>query len=129
MTRMDKSQLIESAKFASEQAYAVYSNFRVGAAVLGDDDKIYPGCNVENASYGLTICAERTAVFSAVVGGAKKIKAVAIYTPTERIATPCGACRQVLAEFDEEMVVILANRTGATEEYSLAELLPHRFAL
>src|SRR4051812_11099766 len=91
-------QLAEAARAASEHAYCRYSNFRVGAAVLSSDGAIAAGCNVENASFGLTICAERNAIFSAIASGARTIVALSLYTPTLRLVTPCGACRQVLAE-------------------------------
>ena len=126
---VDPQQLIQLATEVSERAYAKYSNFRVGAAVLTDDGQVYVGCNVENASYGLTICAERSAVFSAVAGGASKIVAVGIYTPTDHLVTPCGACRQVLTEFSANMQVFIGNRAGQMQEYSLAALLPHNFEL
>ena len=122
--------LVSAAKSAMENAYAPYSNFKVGAAVLGKSGKVYTGCNVENASYGLSVCAERTAVFNAVCAGEREITAVAIAVPGEP-AFPCGACRQVLAEFapsDGGMNVYLVSDQGV-EEYTLAELLPHSFRL
>jgi len=112
-----------------EKAYAPYSGFKVGAAVLGGSGGIYAGCNVENASYGLTVCAERVAVFNAVSAGEKEIRAVAIANTTGKPAFPCGACRQVLAEFapsDGKMEIHLVSDEGI-ETHTLAELLPHAF--
>lgn len=100
------NRLHQVAKFASEKAYCPYSKFKVGAAVLSADKQIYAGCNVENASYGLTICAERNAVFRAVTAGVKEIIAVAIYTPTPTPSASCGACRQVLLEFGPDARVM-----------------------
>jgi cytidine deaminase len=111
---------------ARENAHAPYSNFRVGAAVQAGE-RAYPGCNVENASYGLTICAERAAVFAAVAAGETRIDAVAVVTDTPHPTTPCGACRQVLREFGVEMRVVCATVGGALVEYTLSELLPASF--
>lgn len=126
---IDWQQLTEAAREASQQAYAVYSNFRVGAAVLTGEGRVFVGCNVENISYGLTICAERAAVFAAVVGGMREIVAVVVYTPTSEPTTPCGACRQVLAEFNDNMIIRMVCKGGKFVEHSLAELLPHSFGL
>ncbi len=123
-----KTELIELAKAAAEKAYAPYSKFRVGAAVLTNSGKIYSGCNVENASFSLTICAERNAVFQAVAEGHKDIAAIVIYVDSELSFPPCGACRQVLAEFAHDMPVFIANRKE-TVETTLAALLPERFTL
>src|SRR5262245_6352011 len=101
-SRDSKAVLIEAARAASERAYAPYSKFRVGAAVLAGG-QIFAACNIENASYGLTICAERAAVAAAVSAGKRKIDAIAIFTPTPTATAPCGACRQVLHEFGPEM--------------------------
>src|SRR5262249_2482135 len=103
-----RSALIEAARAASTWAYCPYSNFPVGAAILADDGDIIAGCNVENPSYGLTICAERNATFAAVAKGKQVIVAVAIYTPTPTPTAPCGACRQVLNEFGPESEVFSA---------------------
>lgn len=110
---------------ARQHAYAPYSHFRVGAALLAGDGTIYVGCNVENASYGLTVCAERNAVAHAVASGARDF--VAILVVTENGVTPCGACRQVLAEFNPQMAVILVDGVGNRRAYSLADLLPAAF--
>ena len=127
MNAEQRQQLIERAKAVRLQAYAPYSQFQVGAALLADDGQIYAGCNVENASYGLTICAERSAVFQAVAAGAKKILEIVIAAKPS--VTPCGACRQVLAEFAVDMPVMLVDPDSATPiaEMTLNELLPFRF--
>lgn len=126
---INSQQLLTAAEVASHQAYAPYSKFAVGAAVLADDGRVFTGVNVENASYGLTICAERSAVFTAVAAGAKRLVAVAIYTPTPKPASPCGACRQVLAEFAAGMQVYLGCQGDEVAEYTLDELLPQQFKL
>jgi len=110
---------------AAEHAYAPYSQFRVGAAVLTEDGQIYAGCNVENASYGLSVCAERTAVFKAVSKGERDFEAIAVVT--EKGVTPCGACRQVLMEFGENIQVIVADEAGEYRVFTLRELLPEAF--
>jgi len=125
-----KEKLILAAKEAMELAYAPYSKFLVGAAVITDDGEIYTGCNIENLSYGLSNCAERTAIFKAVSEGAKKIKAIAVIGNTLQPISPCGACRQVLLEFaDINMLVILANTKGEIKEFTLEELLPYSFQI
>ncbi|WP_425397955.1 cytidine deaminase [Aeoliella sp.] len=126
---IDTKQLLSAAEAVSHAAYAPYSKFSVGAAVLADDGRVFTGVNVENASYGLTICAERSAVFAAVAAGATRLVAVAIYTPTPKPASPCGACRQVLAEFAENMQVLLGCQGDEIAEYTLDELLPEQFKL
>lgn len=120
-------QLLERAKAVSDKAYAPYSNFSVGAAILAGSGAIYSGCNVENASYGLVNCAERTAVFSAVAAGERIVNAVVIYTPTDRPTAPCGACRQVLYEFGPDAVVVSVASTGTSLQMTVAELLPKAF--
>jgi cytidine deaminase len=121
-----KEHLIALAKKARKKAYAPYSHFSVGAALLAESGQVYAGCNVENASYGLSICAERVALFKAVAAGEQRFKAIAVVTET--MATPCGSCRQVLAEFgDDELQVIVADPEGQTEIYTLGELLPASF--
>ena len=123
-------RLAAEARAASAHAYCRYSTFRVGAAVLSRDGAIARGCNVENASYGLTICAERNAIFRAIADGASGIAALALYTPTRAPATPCGACRQVLAEFGHDALPIRCFCDGAdVAVLTLASLLPHRFVL
>jgi len=119
-------RLLGTAREARQHAYAPYSKFRVGAAVLVEDGRVFAGCNVENSSFGLTVCAERNAVAAAVVAGGRPI-AVAVVTDDDHVG-PCGACRQVLAEFDQDMTVVLADRDGAdARSVSLRELLPAAF--
>src|SRR5215212_4589148 len=120
-----RRQLIRAAQAARANAYARYSGFRVGAAVLAAGE-VYAGCNVENASYGLTICAERVAVFAAVAAGQTRIDAVAVIGDSESLTAPCGACRQVLHEFGPEMDVIVVAG-GAVAARRLDELLPLAF--
>ena len=119
-------ELIKEAIAARERAYAPYSRFAVGAAVRGASGRIYSGSNVENASYGLTMCAERTAVFKAVSEGERKIAALAVAADTPQPASPCGACRQVMAEFGIN-TVIMCNTKGDRLTVTLAELLPYAF--
>ena len=119
--------LLRAAQEAQQRAYAPYSKYRVGAAVLGDNGKIYPGANVENASYGLSICAERNAVVAAVLDGARRVTAIAVVTSTSPPVAPCGMCRQTLAEFAKDLPVVLANESGERVDTTLAELLPHAF--
>ena len=120
--------LIEQAKIASKRAYARYSHFHVGASVLTEGGKIISGCNVENASYGLTICAERNCLAAAINQGEKKFKALLVYTAQEKLTPPCGACRQVIAEFfPHQATVILANHNNKTQIWKVGELLPAAF--
>ena len=122
-------RLLAAAKRAQRRAHAPYSKFRVGAALLTTSGKVYTGCNVENASYGLTICAERTAVFKAVSEGHRKFRAIAVVAPSAALS-PCGACRQVLAEFGEMVVVCADSRNPRrVRVHLLSELLPHSFKL
>jgi cytidine deaminase len=124
------ADLVAAARAARKRAHAPYSRFQVGAAVVDERGRIHVGCNVENASYGLTICAERNAVAAAVAAGARALRAVAVVTPTRPPGTPCGACRQVLAEFgDGDTRVLLASPTGRAEETTLGALLPRGFKL
>ena len=125
---MDKNRLIQEAIEARKQAYTPYSQFKVGAAVLTADGNVFRGCNIENASYGLTNCAERTAIFKAISEGEPKVKAIAIVADTDGPVSPCGACRQVIAEFsDDHTKVYLSNLKGDLLETSIAELLPGFF--
>ncbi|WP_207724774.1 cytidine deaminase [Thermanaerosceptrum fracticalcis] len=119
--------LIEKARQAREHAYAPYSGFKVGAALLAQNGEIYTGCNVENASYGLTSCAERNAVFKAVCAGERKFERLALVTDLVNPAAPCGACRQVLAEFAPDLTVIMANTRGEKRITTVRELLPYAF--
>ncbi|TCW37829.1 cytidine deaminase [Laceyella sacchari] len=124
---MLKQQLIKEAIEARKQAYTPYSHFPVGAAVLAGG-KIYRGCNIENASFGLTNCAERTALFKAISDGERTIEAIAIVADTDGPVSPCGACRQVLAEFcDKNTKIYLTNLHGDTEEWIISQLLPGAF--
>lgn len=125
---MMKQELLNAALSARECAYAPYSKFLVGAAVLAKSGKIYTGCNIENASYGLTVCAERNALFSAVGAGEREFTALCVVGDTEAPVSPCGACRQVMAEF-KVPCIILANLKGDVKEYTLEELLPYGFSL
>ena len=122
LTSQEIDRLLELAARARENAYVPYSHFAVGAALRSEDGSIYTGCNVENASYGLTICAERNAVVHAVAEGARRFDAVAVVT--ENGVTPCGACRQVLAEFGPEMTVITADAAGNRRIYAIATCCP-----
>ncbi len=123
---MRYDSLLAEAREAMAHAYAPYSGFRVGAALLAEDGSVHSGCNVENASYGLTICAERAAVAGAVARGAKGFRAVAIVSDGDRAVPPCGACRQVLAEFASDMVV-LSEGGGELREWKLGALFPEPF--
>lgn len=122
--------LVQAARAARQYAYAPYSDYPVGAAVRTADGRVFTGCNVENASYGLSICAERVAVFNAIAAGAREIAAVAVCTPDG--GTPCGACRQVLTEFaskPENCTVWVVKPDELLARYTLTELLPYRFRL
>ena len=122
------AELKRRAREAASRAYAPYSRFPVGAAVLAADGTIHAGANVENVSYGLSMCAERAAIFHAVAQGTRKIEAIVIYTPTPVATTPCGACRQVIHEFGPGALVVCCTDDEAVERsYTLAELLPGAF--
>lgn len=126
---MNKENLMIESKKARENAYVPYSKFPVGAALLGEDGTVYHGCNIENSSYSMTNCAERTAFFKAVSNGVKTFKALAIVGDTGGPISPCGACRQVIAEFCEgSMPVYLTNLKGDVLETTVAELLPGAFS-
>ena len=119
---------LEAAALAARaHAWAPYSRFQVGAALLCADGTVYSGCNVENASYGLTICAERTALVKAVSEGHRRFVAIAIATDMAEPATPCGMCRQALSEFADDLPIVLINTTGARRELTLSALLPGAF--
>lgn len=122
-----KAKLLEQAKTAREQAYVPYSGFKVGAALLTKSGKIYFGCNIENASYGLANCAERTAIFKAISEGEREIEAIAVVADSRVPVPPCGACRQVISEFNPRMLVILGNLKGDVAEYTIDQLLPGAF--
>lgn len=122
--------MIKSAEEASKNSYSPYSKFAVGACVLTVNNKIYTGCNFENSSFGLTICAERNAIGSAIADGERKIKAIAIYSPNMDNCTPCGACRQVLNEFKSHNGIdVIVKIKDDIKVYTLAELLPESFNL
>ena len=125
---MNDSELIARAAEFRSRAYAPYSGFSVGAAVLAADGRVFSGCNIENASYGLTNCAERTAIFSAIAAGVQHFAALAVLADSELPCSPCGACRQVIAEFAVERI-ILANLTGKMQVVTKEELLPFAFSL
>jgi cytidine deaminase len=120
-------QLVLAARSARERAHAPFSQFKVGAAVEDEDGQVHTGCNIENATYGLTMCAERVAVFKAISEGASKLVRVAVVADTEKLTPPCGACRQILWEFCGEAELVLANLTGATERLRMSQLLPRPF--
>ena len=126
MKEKEIQRLINRAIVARETSYSPYSHFGVGAALLCDDDTVYEGCNIENASYGLTNCAERTAIFKAVSEGHKRFKALAVVADTEGPCSPCGACRQVISEFEIPRI-IMANLRGDYTVVDLEGLLPFRF--
>lgn len=121
---MENGPLIAVATAARDAAFAPYSGFAVGAAVECGDGRVFSGCNVENLSYGLTCCAERVAIFTALAAGTRDLRRIAIVADTEVPVSPCGACRQVMAEFNPGMRVVLATLGGRVEEFSLTELLP-----
>lgn len=120
-------RLEKAARAAAQSSYSPYSKFRVGAALLAGSGKIYGGCNVENASYGLCNCAERTAIFTAAAAGEREIQAVAVYTPTPAPTMPCGACRQVINEFGPEAVIIAICDSAQRLDTTLSQLLPNAF--
>ncbi len=121
------NDLVAAAAEARGRAFAPYSEFRVGAALLAEDGTVFTGCNVESASYGLTICAERVALVKGISEGRTRFVAVAVVADTQRLTPPCGACRQLLWEFAPDATVTLANLAGQTAQYAMRELLPHGF--
>lgn len=125
MSQNDK--LIEAAKAARENAHAPYSNFRVGAALRAKSGQVYTGCNVENSTYGLTVCAERVAIFKAISEGERGFDAIAVVTDTDALTPPCGACRQLIWEFCGDAEVILANLRGKSETHRMSALFPRPF--
>ncbi len=125
---IDFAALRQAAQLAREHAYAPYSQYAVGAAVLTEDEEIVTGCNVENASYGLTMCAERVALFAARARGRREMRALCVMGPPGEHTAPCGACRQVMAEFNRDMPVEYATPTGV-RRLTASELLPEAFAL
>ena len=123
----DWKQLTDAAKRAQAKAYAPYSKFRVGVALLSESGTIYSGCNVENASYSVTMCAEQGAVASGVVGGDTKFTHMALITDADEPASPCGACRQVLSEFAPDLEILSISLDGAEQRWTMDELLPMAF--
>ncbi len=128
MKKEQLARMLAAARRAAANAYAPYSGFRVGAAIQDEQHRIHSGCNVENASLGLTICAERAAIARAVCSGAKSVKAVLLFTDTEHPTPPCGACLQAIAELGRNPEIILASRTK-TKRLRLSDFLPQRFVL
>lgn len=120
-------KLIKEAEKARKKAYTPYSKFKVGAAILSSDGKIFTGCNIENASFGLTVCAERVAILKAISEGSSKFEAIAIVGDTDRPCSPCGACRQVISEFGEDIKIIMSNLEGDIKIKKVRELLPEAF--
>ena len=127
MTELEIQKLMDCAIKARENAYSPYSHFAVGAALLCEDGTLFEGCNIENASYGLTNCAERTAIFKAVSEGHTKFKALAVVADTDGPCAPCGACRQVMAEFKIPLI-IMGNLMGNIKIVTIEELLPFSFS-
>jgi cytidine deaminase len=125
---IDWDALVAAARKAQANAYAPYSGYRVGAALLAEDGRVFVGCNVENASYGLCSCAERTAIGTAIASGAKRFSAIAVATQGERAGTPCGMCRQVLAEFAPSFPVRCISEAGEVIDTDVAALLPLGFS-
>jgi cytidine deaminase len=130
LSQEQRQRLLQSAREAMQRAYAPYSHFKVGAALLTSEGRIFSGCNVENASYGLTNCAERTAIFSAVAqtGPDLSIQAIVVLNDQKAPCSPCGACRQVIYEFGPDAIVVFPAASGL-KELSIAELLPEGFRL
>jgi cytidine deaminase len=126
---IDWDNLIRAAMKAQENAYARFSEFRVGAALIDYSGNIFTGCNIENSSYGLTICAERTAIFKAVSEGVREFKAIVVFSESSPPARPCGACRQVLFEFSPIIEILCVNQAGARDKFMLSDLLPEGFKL
>jgi cytidine deaminase len=123
----EHEKLIAAARQARENAHAPYSNFRVGAALRANSGRVFTGCNVENATYGLTLCAERVAIFKAISDGERGFNAIAVVTDTDVLVPPCGACRQIIWEFCGDVEIILANLKGKTEVHRLSVLFPKPF--
>src|ERR1700739_357026 len=123
----EHDSLIAAARSAREHAHAPYSNFRVGAALRANSGRIFAGCKVENSTYGLTLCAERVAIFKAISEGERGFNSIAVVTDTDSLTPPCGACRQIIWEFCGDAEVVLANLNGKTEKYRMSTLFPKPF--
>ncbi|MFQ5965923.1 MAG: cytidine deaminase [Candidatus Scalinduaceae bacterium] len=124
---MNINELINEAIKAREHSYSPYSKFKVGAALRTRNGKIFTGCNIENSSYGLSICAEREAIFKAISSGEKDLDTIAVVTDSDILNTPCGACRQVMWEFSKDITIIAANLKGKKKEFKIKELLAYPF--
>lgn len=122
-----EKELIETARRARERAHAPFSRFRVGAALAAEEGEVYTGCNIENASYGLTMCAERVAIFKAISEGAKTFTRLAVVADTDALTPPCGPCRQIIWEFCGDIPVVMSNLEGRAETVRMSELLPRAF--
>lgn len=127
MSTTDHQDLIEAALRARGNAVAPFSDFAVGAAVETEDGRIFTGCNIENASYGLTVCAERVAIWKALSEGARRFKRLAVITDAAQVTAPCGACRQIIWEFCGDTIVVLANLRGHVQTFEMRKLFPHAF--
>ncbi len=128
MTKITRTKLLLAARAAAKNAYAPFSKLKVGAAVLTAEGRIFSGCNIENSSFGLTVCAERVAILKAVSAGQREVRALLVYADTPKLTPPCGACLQVINEFSENPEIVLSNGRS-TETYRLRELLPLGFRL
>ena len=127
MNTEQQNKLIKAATEARERAVAPFSGFRVGASLLTKDGEVFTGCNIENASYGLTMCAERVAIFKAISEGKREFQKIVIVADTEDLTPPCGACRQIIWEFCGDVEIVLTNLQGKTETIQMRELFPRAF--
>lgn len=124
---MNINELINNAIKAREHSYSPYSKFKVGAALKAKNGKVFTGCNIENSSYGLSICAEREAVFKAISSGEKDLDTIVVVTDSNKLITPCGACRQVIWEFSKNLTIVVVNLKGKKKKFKIKELLAHPF--
>ena len=124
---MTERELIERAKEMTKRSYAPYSHYHVGCALLGSDGNVYTGCNIESASYGATLCAERAAIANGVSSGCRSFRLAAVISDHPAVCTPCGICRQLLYEFSDHLIVLCCAPDGQVERYAIEELLPHGF--
>lgn len=125
---IDPKALMAAARECLDRAYAPYSRFRVAAAIVDERGRVFTGVNVENLSYGLSVCAERVAIFSAIAAGSRRISALAVTSSGADLLSPCGACRQVIAEFADPQVPVYCDAPGEPRRFSVADLLPHGFS-